>query len=118
MMLFLFSLVASLLGVAAARARAVAREARRAQALALAESAVVAAQAQLDAGRPAAPVTGSLPTGSYAAEVHTAGGGEVRLAAVGRARPLLGEAVEVRIEVTLARRGAEWSVIAWQEVPS
>ncbi len=116
LMLLIFSLSASVLAVSAARCRALARESRRAQAIALAESAVAAEQAALGAGRPAGDVSGSLATGHYSARVSRAGGGQVALTAVGRASPLLGEAVAATLEVTLARRAAGWKVIAWREV--
>jgi hypothetical protein len=113
-MLFVLTVVTSLLAVTAARARAVAREARRAQALALAESAVAAVQAQLASGVPAASVAGRLATGSYAAEVVTTNG--VQVTGTGTALPLLGESVVVRIEASLRRGGGGWQLSGWREV--
>ncbi len=113
LMLLVFSLCGTMLAVAAARARASAREARRAQAMALAESAVAATQVALAAGEPAS-VCGALSTGQYSSQV-TQAGGQARVRAVGRAKPLLGEAVTIALDVTLARRGAGWEVIAWRE---
>ena len=116
LMLLVFSLGASLVAVSAARCRAIARESRHAQALALAESAVVAAQAALLSGGPAASVSGSLATGEYSAQVTKSGGGQLVVRGAGRARPLLGEAMAAAVEVTLVRRGSTWSVAAWREV--
>ena len=114
-MLLVFSLSASLLAVAAARCRAMARESRRAQAVALAESGVAALQAALAAGASPAPVEGTLATGAYSARVTRSGAGEVTLRAVGQPAPLLGEMIVANLEVTLARRGREWQVVAWRE---
>jgi hypothetical protein len=113
-MLFVLTVVTSLLAVTAARARAVAREARRAQALALAESAVAVVQAQLASGTPAAAAAGTLATGSYAAQVQTTNG--VQVTATGTALPLLGESAVVRIEVSLMRGGDGWQLSGWREV--
>lgn len=116
LMLLIAALAGSLLAVSAARCRAIGRESRRAQALALAESAVAAVHAKLGAGSPAAPASGALSTGQYSAQVTPSAGGGVTLLATGRARPLLGETVAAQLEVTLARRGRGWQVVAWREV--
>jgi Tfp pilus assembly protein PilX len=115
MMVFVLTLGASLMAVAAARSTAVARESRRAQGLALAESAVVQAQAGLSAGR-TQPVAGSLATGDYDATVVTQGDGRVRIVAVGRPRPLVGKQLEVKIETVLVKAGNAWRVEDWREV--
>jgi Tfp pilus assembly protein PilX len=114
LMLLIAALAGSLLTVSAARCRAIGRESRRAQALALAESAVAAVQARLAAGSPAAPASGALATGQYSAQVMPSASGGVTVVATGRAQPLLGETVAAQLEVTLARRG--WQVVAWREV--
>jgi Tfp pilus assembly protein PilX len=116
MMLAVFSLAGSLLAVAAARCGAIARESRRAQALALAESAVAVAQARLTAGQPPSPVSGSLSTGRYSATAVATGPGRVVVEAVGEPPPLVGRPVTVTVETTLVRRGEHWRVWAWREV--
>jgi Tfp pilus assembly protein PilX len=103
MMLLTFSLVGSLLAVAAARCRAIARESRRAQALALAESAVSVAQARLAAGQPLSPVTRTER-------------GRVVVKAMGTPLALVGGTGTVTIQATLARQGGRWRISAWQEV--
>jgi type II secretory pathway pseudopilin PulG len=116
MMLVVFALAGSLLAVAAARCGSIARESRRAQALALAESAAAVAQAKLTAGQPPSPVAGSLSTGRYSATIVSSGPGRIVVKAVGDPRPLVGGPVSVAIETTLTRRGERWQVAAWREV--
>jgi hypothetical protein len=116
MLLLTFSLVGSLLAVAAARCRAIARESRRAQALALAESAVSVAQARLAAGQLLSPVSGALATGRYSAQVTRTESGRVVVKAVGTPLALVGGTGTVTIEATLARQGGRWRISAWQEV--
>ena len=116
MMLLLFSLTGSLLALAAARCRAIARESRRAQALALAESAVAVTQARLAAGQLSSSISGTLATGRYSAQVTRTGDGRAMVRAVGKPRALVGGAGIVVIETTLARRGGRWRISAWREV--
>jgi Tfp pilus assembly protein PilX len=115
-MLLLFSLTGSLLALTAARCRAIARESRRAQALALAESAVAAAQVGLAAGELPSSLSGALATGRYSARVTRIGDGRVVVRAVGEPRSLVGGAGAVMVETTLARRGGRWRVSAWREI--
>jgi len=115
MLLLVFSLAASLLAVAGARCNALAKDARRAQALALAESAIAALQARLNAGNVATPLGGVLSTGSYSASAEQAGKGRVKVSAGGKALPLLGRTVEVKIKATLIRKAGRWQMIAWEE---
>jgi len=115
-MLLVFSLAGSMLAVAAARCGAIARESHRAQALALAESAVAIAQVGLAGGEPAAPIAGSLSTGRYSASVTRTGDGRVVVKAVGEPPALVGGPATVTIEATLVRQGGRWRISAWREV--
>lgn len=115
-MLLLFSLTGSLLALAAARCRAIARESRRAQALALAESAVAEAQARLAGSQPALSVSGELSTGRYSATIARPEDGRAVVRAVGQPLALVGGAGTVTIETTLTRRGGRWRMTAWREV--
>ena len=115
-LLLTFSLVGSLLAVAAARCRAIARESRRAQALALAESATAVAQARLASGQALSPLSGALSTGRYRATVTRTGDGRVIVRAVGEPLALVGGVGVTTIETTLVRQGRRWCISAWQEV--
>jgi len=116
MMVVMLSLAGSLLAVAAARCGSIARETRRAQGLALAESAVAVAQVKLATGQPVSAIGGSLSTGRYSATVAASEAGRVVVRAVGEPPPLVGRPVRVTIETTLVRRGKGWQVWAWREV--
>lgn len=115
-MIVLTSLTASMLALSVARCDALGRETRRAQALALAESAVAALHAELHAGRAPSPVEGSLPTGRYVGTVERAEKGQLVLTASGYPLAITGRPVEVTIETTLVRHDGRWRIVAWQEV--
>jgi hypothetical protein len=115
-MLVLTSLASSMLALAAARCSALGRETRRAQGLALAESAVAAFCAEVDAGRAPSQLEGSLPTGRYLATAERADEGHLVLTASGHPLALRGRPVDVKIEATLVRQDGHWRIVAWQEV--
>ena len=114
MLLLVFSLAASLLAIASARCTAITKESRRAQTLALAESAIAAIQTNFKNGQ--YNVQGTLATGSYAAQAKMATNDRVNVTATGKALPLIGKTVSVQLNVTLARQGNHWKVIRWQEL--
>jgi Tfp pilus assembly protein PilX len=115
-MLLIFSLATSLLAVAGARCNALARDSRRAQALALAESAIADLQAKLNMGKFTPLVKGELSTGSYSATAERSSEGRVSVMAVGKARPLIDRAVEVKIKATLTRKAGHWYMTDWEEM--
>jgi Tfp pilus assembly protein PilX len=109
-------LTSSLLAVVAARTAAVTRDSRIVQATALAESAIAVVQADLQNGKTASAVYGTLATGSYRATIATPAGSRLGIIAEGTAMPMVGRPVVVKIRAALVHSGSRWTIADWQEL--